>query len=190
MTEDELRELAGYGGPAEVTFMGEQWAIRSDGLTALIRYSHSAGLEDSTAAMAAVYQLIADVITDFAAFERAAFTGKAKESDVTSLVHDIIEHYCARNRWPAMRLIGQFGASLEEIDGKLLLATGRGVAGLSAREACNLALTLYLDGRDEEDRGFALEDLNYQGNPEGDALKLLRQMQAEAKAAGDGERQP
>lgn len=186
MTEEELRELAGYGGPAEVSFLGETWKLHGDGLAALIRYARAATLEGG--ALAAAYRFLAGTITDFTAFQRAAIYGKAQEDDITALTHAIIEHYCARGHWPAMRLIGLIGAGMEEIDGKLLLASGRGVAGLSAREACNLALTLYLEGRDEEDRGFALEDLNYEGNPEGEALKLLRQMQAEKKAAADGER--
>jgi hypothetical protein len=74
---------------------------------------------------------------------------------------------------------------LNEFDGKALLRSGRGIAGLSAREACNLALAICLDGRDEEDRAFFLEDLNYEGNSEDEAMAMVRQMiaaKAEASA--------
>jgi hypothetical protein len=60
------------------------------------------------------------------------------------------------------------------------------VARLSAREACNLALAILLDGRDEEDRAIFLQDLNYEGNPDAEAMALVRQMQA-ARAAAEAQ---
>ena len=68
MTEDELRELRGYGGPPEIAFAGEQWKIRPDGLAALLRYTLAPRDEDSEwAALNALHRLLEDCITDFPA---------------------------------------------------------------------------------------------------------------------------
>lgn len=115
-----------------------------------------------------------------------AFGAKADIEQIVAVSHQAVEFYCARNYWPAMRLIGYVADSLEEMDGNLLRDGGRGLASLTAREACNLALAVCLDGRSEEDRDIFLEDLNYEGNPEAEALALVRQMQADSKAAAGG----
>ena len=82
----------------------------------------------------------------------------------------MIELTCARGFWPAMRLLGFLAGSLEEIDGQLLRSSGRGIASFTAREACNLALAICLDGRDEESRQEFYDDLNYEGSPDAEAL--------------------
>jgi hypothetical protein len=204
MTEDEIRELAGYGGPDELSFLGETYKIRKDGLAALLRYSIASGQppgEDQdqpysedraqTRAMAAMYGLLEECVTDFGSFAVAAFLSKAVADDIVQVSWQLIEHYCARNHWPAMRLIGHIAQGLEEFDGNFLRATGRGLTSMNAREACNLALAILLDGRNAEDRELFLEDLNYQGNPEAEALAMVRQMQRDkAAAAREAEETP
>jgi len=194
MTEDELRELLGFSPVAEVHLQGTAHKIREDGLAALLRYARlatEAGPEGGPEgeALAATYRLLEDCMLDFPAFSAAALEGKADQDDVQATVRELIEFYCARKHWPAMRLIGYIAAHLEETDGQLIRDTGRGLAGLSAREACDLALAICLAGLSEEDRQIFYEDLEYEGNPEAEALAMVRQMQAdkaarEAEAAG------
>lgn len=196
MTEDEIRDLTPYGGPPEVTFCGSQYAIRGDGFAALLRYARASatelGKEEENGArrLAAVYQLLEDCVTDFPDFAAAALRGKAGTDEIMAVVQRLTEYYCARGHWPAMRLIGFIAGDFGALDGMCLHKTGRGLAGLSAREACNLALAICLDGRSEEDRDIFLEDLEYEGNPEAEALAMVRQMQADraraAEAARDG----
>ena len=188
MREDELRELAGYPSAPEISFMGQAWAIREDGLPALIRFSlasRSDNPEEGTP-LAVVYRLLEDCITDFSEFAQAAFDAKAEMEDLTAAIHQLASWYCARNHWPALRLIGYVAENLQELDGKLIRAGGCGIAGLSAREACNVALAACLEGRDEEDREMFLMDLDYEGDPASEALAQLRQMQAARKEADDG----
>jgi hypothetical protein len=187
MTEDELRELRGYGGPPEITFAGEQWKIRPDGLAPLLRYTLADRDEGSEwAALNALYRLLEDCITDFPAFSYAATSAKAEVAEMQSAAEKLFEFYCARNFWPASRLIGIFGGRLDEIDGQLLRSSGRGVASLSAREACNLTLAICLEGRDEDSREEFFIDLEYEGNPDQEALALVRQMKADRAAAAEG----
>lgn len=190
--EDGMRDLAGYGGPHEVTFMGETFAIAADGLIPLLRFAGSGpGKETATdeeartVAMSAMYGLLEECLTDFPRFCETALSAKAGMDDVTAVMQRLVEFYCARSHWPARRLLAFMAGELNEFDGKALLRSGRGIAGLSAREACNLALAICLDGRDEEDRAFFLEDLNYEGNSEDEAMAMVRQMiaaKAEASA--------
>lgn len=183
MTEDELRELRGYGGPPEIAFAGEQWKIRPDGLAALLRYTLAPRDEDSEwAALNALYRLLEDCITDFAAFSHSAFSAKAEVAEMQAVAEKLFGFYCARDFWPASRLIGILAGRLDEIDGQLLRSSGRGVASLSAREACNLTLAICLDGRDEDSREEFFVDLEYEGNPDEEAMALVRQMQADRKA--------
>lgn len=188
-SEGDFRELAGYSGQ-DVKFMGSAFRIRPDGLAPLIRFARAqpatATQKDGQAAgAAAAHRLLEECIEDFPDFSDLAISAKADGDDISAVVHYLIEFYCARSRWPAIRLIGYIAANLEEVDGKQLCKTGRGLAGLSAREACNLALAMCLDGRDEEDRELFLIDLNYEGNPEAEAQELVMQMIA-AKAAARG----
>jgi hypothetical protein len=192
-SEDGLRELAGFGGPAQLTFMGETFPVRSDALVPLLRFAGSGPGEDTVTeeqvqniALAAMYRLLEDCVQDFPRFENTAFTAKAGLDDIIAAVQHLVEFYCARTHWPARRLLGFIASNLDEFDGKALMHTGRGIAGLSAREACNLALAMCLDGRDEESRTTFLEDLNFQGNPEAEAQAMVRAMikaRAEASAA-------
>jgi hypothetical protein len=150
--------------------------------------------EAQTVAMAAMYGLLEECVTDFPRFCETALSAKAVMGDITAVMQRLIEFYCARSHWPARRLLGFMAGDLNEFDGKALMRSGRGIAGLSAREACNLALAICLDGRDEEDRAYFLEDLNYEGNPEEEAMAMVRQMMAAkaeasaqaAEAAADG----
>jgi hypothetical protein len=184
MLESEMRELSGHGGPAQVSFAGKSWAVRADGLAALLRYAQAgmAPPEEHRSPLAAMHRLLEDCITDFAGFSAAAFSSRVQDEEILDAARQLTRLYCARSHWEATRLIGFLAASLEELDGRLLLATGRGMASLSAREACNLAVTVCLEGRTEEDRDIFMEDLKFEGDPEGDALAAVRQMTADRKA--------
>lgn len=183
MTEDELRALKGYGGPPEITFAGQQWQIRKDGLAPLLRYALAPRDEDSTwASLDALYRLLEDCITDFGGFTHAAFAAKAELEEMQGVAEKLHEFYCARGFWPASRLIGTIAGRLDEIDGQLLRSSGIGLAGLSAREACNLALAICLEGRNEDGREDFFSDLEYEGSPDADALAMVRQMRADREA--------
>lgn len=194
MTEDELRELAGYPGPPEITFAGMQWKIRSDPLAALLRYvladmkSKPEGDDDGRKSLAAMHQLLEDCLVDFTAFSAAAFMAKVTFEDVQAAARALIEYTCARNFWPAMRLLGYLAGSLEEIDGTLLRTSARGLTSLTAREACNLVLATCLEGRDADSREEFFIDLSYEGSPEAEALAALREYRAaqQEQEAGDG----
>lgn len=195
--EDSLREMLGYG-QRRITFMGREFTIQPDGLVPLLRYVMSISAqhdkpghdvtdeERGNTALAAHYGLLEDCIEDFGAFSALALEAKATLEDVADAVTGLIGYYCARSHWAAQRLLAYIAQHLEEIDGQLIRAGGRGVTSLSAREACNLALAICLDGRDEEDRAIFLDDLNYEGNPEAEALALVRQMQA-ARASAEAQ---
>jgi hypothetical protein len=186
MTEAELRELGG-ARPA-ITFLGQDYSAREDGLAALIRFARAATTDDpeQPVPVTALYGLIEDCLPAFTGFEAAAIAGRAAMDDISKFVNDLVSWYCCRSHWPAMRLIGFISGNLEEIDGQLIRAGGRGITSLSPREACNVALAVCLEGRDEDDREAFLEDLNYEGDATSDALAQLRKMQAEQKAAAGG----
>lgn len=187
MREREFRDLAGY--PPALRFAGRDWDTRDEGgLGALLRYTRAAAAAKGAPEAAqrvmilsAAHRLIEDSITSFADFSEAAFTARPADEDILEVVAALFRFYCCRSHWSAMRLLGYVTASMAEIDGKLLLAGGPGLAGLSAREACNLALAICIDGRNDEDRMFFLEDLEFEGDPEGEAMKAVRQMQADRK---------
>jgi hypothetical protein len=192
--ESEIRSLLGYPEVTQLVFMGRKYKIKANGLVPLLRYAQSgqgreihqiSEQEQSQIAMTAMYRLLEDCVTDFQAFGAEAFDGKAGMADVELMVRGLVEFYTCRKHWPAMRLMGYVRSNLEEMDGNLIKTSGRGVASLSAREACNLALALCLDGRDEEQREEFLVDLNYEGNADAEALALVRAMQA-AREARDG----
>lgn len=188
MRESEFRELAGY--PQALKFAGRDWAVREEaGLLALVRYTRAAtrakGQPDEAARVAvlgAAHHLIEDCVTDFPEFGEAAFTARPRDKDIIAVVTALFRFYCCRSHWSAMRLLAHVAENMGELDGKLLMAGGRGLAELSAREACNLALAMCLEGRNEEDRKYFLDDLEFEGDPEGEAMKAVRQMQADRKA--------
>jgi hypothetical protein len=185
VTEAELRVLAGISAQAEVCFLDEQWEIREDGLAALLRYALGSASDNPEAGMplAVIYELFEACLTDFRGFGLRAMDARAEMGDLTPVIHQLVSWYCARDYWPAMRLIGFIAANLDEVDGQLIRAGGRGIASLSAREVCNVALAACLDGRNEEDREAFMMDLEYEGDPESEALQQLRMFQAEQKAA-------
>lgn len=189
MTEDEIRELMGFGGPREVGFAGQQWKIHGDCLFPLLLYARAglkSGPEGNEAnGLAALHELLEGTLVDFAGFSTAAYLAKADLEDIQALGRRVVELSCARGFWPSMRLLGYIASSLDEFDGLSLRGSGRGIAGLSAREACNLALAICLDGRDEEARESFFEDLNYEGSPDAEALAMLREYQAQQKAAAE-----
>lgn len=191
MTEDEIRELMGYGGPREIEFAGQQWKIRDDILAPLLTYAKASlksGMEgDETEGLAALHLLLEGCLVSFGEFSRAAYDAKADLEDIQDIGRRLVEVACARGFWPSMRLLGYIIGSMDEFDGLSLKATGRGIAHLSAREACNLAMAICLEGRDEEDRQTFFDDLNYEGSPDAEALVKLREYQAQQKALGEAE---
>jgi hypothetical protein len=188
MTEDELRELNGYQAAPLVSFLSQTFKIREDGLAALIRFARGASNENPEAGipLPVIYRLLEDTIIDFAEFSALAVRARADMSDLRPVIDYLASWYCGRNHWPAMRLIGYVAGNLDELDGQLIRTAGRGIASLSAREACNLALAICLDGRNEEDRQVFMTDLNYEGDASADALAQLREFQRAQKAAADG----
>jgi hypothetical protein len=189
MTEDELRELAGVPVRPEVVFLDTAYKIREDGLAPLLRFTRDSSDNPNPEAgtpLPVIYRLLQDCLIDFGAFEAAALAGRADMGDLRPVINALISFYCGRSHWPAMRLIGFIAANLDELDGRLIRAGGRGVASLTAREACNLALAVCLDGRSEEDRQVFMSDLLYEADATLDALAQLREFQrqkAEAEAA-------
>jgi hypothetical protein len=162
MDERDLRELCGVPADPQVTFLGESYAIQEDGLVALIRFARAATTDnpEQPVPLTAVYRLLEDCLTDFGAFAARALASRAEMSDITPVMNELVSWYCARSHWPAMRLIGYVAGNLDELDGQLLRAGGRGILSLSAREACNLALATCLDGRGEDDREVFMTDLD------------------------------
>jgi len=186
VTEDELRVLGGAELPAGVvTFAGEEFALAGDGLAALIAFVRVPAEQDGEGgtSLAAIYELLSRVVTDFPRFERAAFSTRAGIGEVGGLVAPVVSWYCGRSHWPAYRLLGFLAHNLEEIDGQLIRAGHGGVVTLSARQACNVALAICLDGRSDDDRDAFMMDLNYEGDAADDALARLREWQRERKAA-------
>lgn len=185
MTEDDFRVLAGLSRKPEISFMGELYEIRPDGLAALIRFHRGARTDDREAktSLAVLYGFLEDCIIDFRAFEAAAMASQATMHDITPVINHLITWYCCRSHWPAMRLLGYASMNLEEIDGQLIRSGGRGITALSARELCDVSLAICLEGRNEDDREVFLTDLNYEGDAEADALAQLRQFQAAQAAA-------
>lgn len=185
MTEDELRELNGTPAAPLVSFMSQEFKLRDDGLAALIRFARGGSEIDLEAGVPlhVIYRFLEDTILDFGAFDRTALQTRATMDDLAPVVNFIISWYCGRSHWSAMRLIGFIARNLEEVDGNLLRTGGRGVRDLSPREACNLALSICLEGRNEEDREVFMQDLMYEGDAAGEALRQLREFQAQQKAA-------
>jgi hypothetical protein len=192
LTERDLRELGGFPAGPEITFLGEAHPIREDGLAALLRYARASSEGDKEGGgLAAAHRLLEDCVTDFPRFAAAAMAGKAQDEDIQGAVRQLVEFYCVRKYWPAMRLIGYVALNLDEADGQMIRSTGRGLVGLSAREVCNMTLAKCLEGLPEDEREIFIEDLEYEGNPEAEALAMVRQMQADkaAREAQDAERE-
>lgn len=200
MTEGELRELMGFGSIAKVTFADRDWEITPEAFGPLLRYirttlksqasterEHSRDIQ-----LSALYGLLEGCVVDFHGFALVMFETKAGLEGLMEVTRQLVEFYCARPYWPALRLLTFLASSLDEFDGDFLRRSGRGIATLSAREACNLALAICLDGRSEEDRDAFYEDLNYEGSPEADAMEMVRRMKeaqakpAQKEEAGDG----
>lgn len=187
--ENSIRELLGYGGPPEIIFAGEKFQIHPDGLVPLLRYARSAPAEDEQMklteeqedqlTLASAHHFLEDCIINFGSFSELAMTAKADMEEINETVIHLVRYYTCRSHWSALRLLRALTSSFEEIDGQLLRSTGRSVAGLTAREACSLMLAICLENREEEDRVAFLEDLEYEGNAEGQALAQARKMMQE-----------
>jgi hypothetical protein len=189
MREPDLRELAGLNPAPQIEVMGQTWALRPDGLAPMLRFSRADNRDnpEQGPSLAAVYRFFEDCIINFQGFSEAAFDTKAGEEEIASVIGQIAACYCARSHWAAWRLIGYVADNLEEMDGGLIRAGGRGVKYLSAREACNVALAACLEGREEEDRESFLMDLNYEGDAASEALAQLRAFQQDRAEAARGE---
>jgi sulfur relay (sulfurtransferase) DsrC/TusE family protein len=142
--------------------------------------------------LAASHRLLQDTLVTAAwdEFAAAAMAGKAQMDQISDVIRHVVEEYTAWKYWPAMRLLGWTAAHLPERDGTALM-NGRSLAGLSPRQACNLAFATLLAGHENpEDRDTFTEDLMFDGNPEADAMAAVREMQraqqAQEEAAGGG----
>lgn len=146
------------------------------------------------AGLAAAHWLLEDCLADFRAFSEAAIAGKALAEDIHTVVERIVEVLTARPALAGLRLLRHVASNLAELDGRLLLAGGRGIAALSVREVCNAAYAKMLDEVDPERRAEWIESLYLDYSPEERALEMVRQMQAARaaekaaaeKEAGDG----
>lgn len=181
----------------EVSFLGETYTLRENGgLIALLRYASRGGEQEAdpanaqSSAFAGIHELLSECIREdqWAKFEQAALDGKADMDDVLPVVHRAIEVYTARPYWPGMRLLAWSAYSLGELDGQVLRGTGRSLATFTAREVCNLMFAWRVENLDDEERQIFLDDLYYEGNPEAEALEMVRRMredQARARDAGE-----
>lgn len=207
--EEALRRLQaaaeGTDPRPEITFLDARYAVITDGtLAPLLRYCAAgqlparerARLESlgepakepgQQAILAASYSLLEDCLADFSDFSAAAFAGKVAGDDVQQAVMRVIEVITARPAMAGLRLAHDATASFAELDGILLLAGGRGVAGMSAREVCNTVFARRLSEQDPELRAEWVEGLYLDYDPQSQALQMVRQMQADraAREAGD-----
>jgi hypothetical protein len=187
--ENSLRDLLGYGGPPEIIFMGKKFEIRPDGLVPLLRYAGSGPAEEEQLkitqqdedqrALASAHHLLEDCVVNFGSFSELAMKTKADMNEINEAVVRLVRYYTCRSHWSALRLLRTLASALDEIDGQLLRSSGRGIAGLTPREACNLMMAICLENREEEDRITFLEDLEFEGNAESEALALARKMMTE-----------
>jgi hypothetical protein len=189
MDEDGIRYLFGYSTVPEVSFCGQQWKIRETGLAPMLRFVRAAnrlGPDDSQ--LGPIHHLLEDVIIDFADFAQAAFDNRVQDDDLDAVVRQLAVYYCVRSYWSGMRLLAYVSVHFEELDGILIMGGGTGLARLTPREACNVALARCLDGATGEEREVFLMDLEYEGKAEAEAMAAVRQMQADQKerAAADG----
>jgi hypothetical protein len=167
-----------------VSFFGEQYDVTGTGLVALLRYAGQRKDPTGQVALAAVHRILEESLGDFTRFQNAAIEHKATPEQVMAVVCDIVEIHCARPWRAALRLLGYCAGSLAELDGKLLLTTGRGIGALTPRQLCNLAYAQLLDGRDEEQREEFTEDLYLDYDPEDEARKQVLAMIAAQEDTG------
>lgn len=185
---------------ARIEVCGKQFALLdTGGLIPLLRYIGKAqhAPEDEQAAgqaqLAAMHELLEACVAPGAwqAFEAHCIDAKASTADISPAIETVISLYTARPYWAGLRLLASTVDRLGELDGMVLRGTGRGLASFTAREVCNLMLTLLLEGKDEEERAFLLEDLYLPYSPEALALENVKRMMADRaaadKAAQDGE---
>lgn len=116
-------------------------------------------------------------------FQEAAIMGKVTGDQVFAVVQQIVEVHTARPWRTGMRLLSYATGNLAELDGTLLLTTGRGVGDLTPRQLCNLVLAQLLQGKDAEQRAEFLEDLYLDFDPEEEARAKVMQMIADKEAA-------
>lgn len=214
VAEEALRRLQavteGTDPEPLAEFLGQKYLVLTDGrLAPLLAYASmgqptaperarleslgdldSGGTVSDTAVLAAAHRLLEECLDDFGSFARAAFEGKANVTQVRDAVMRVIEVITARPAMAALRLLGYVTANLAEFDGGLLTSGGRGLAAMSAREACNAAYARALGSVEPDRRAEWREDLYLDYSPEDEALAMVRQMQADKKAkeeaAGDG----
>lgn len=180
LAEEDLRLLQaardGVAHERRVKFLGTWYTIKGTGLVALLRYAGQRHDPTGTVAMAHAHQIVEESVEDFAAFQEAAISGKARPDDITVVLRQIIEIFTARPWRAGLRLLGDAVQSLAELDGNLLRTTGRGVESLTPRQLCNIVYSLRLDGLDEEQRAEFIDDLYLDFDPDAEALKKVQAM--------------
>jgi len=200
--EEEFRQLQaeveGIDSAHSLSYAGRSWPLRDGGdLVALLRYASlslarqgtprgsDAETEVNQRVLAATHRVLSECIADFAAFQEHAIASKITEEQVAELTNRVIEILTARPAHAAIRLLGWIVHNLGELDGKLLITTGAGAAGRSARQMCNIAFTMLVEQLEPERREEWIADLNAKEDPQQTALRLALEMIEKKKADGE-----
>ncbi len=69
--------------------------------------------------------------------------------------------------------------SLGELDGELLLRTGRGIESLNPRQLCNVVFARLMQDRDADQRKEIMEELTASLDPMEQADKVWKQLRME-----------
>lgn len=184
----------------KITLDGRDFSLRPDGgLVALFTYvsrgyqEHDSDDARGQASMAAMHALLEASVEagQWDAFQQHALACKPAVEDVEVCIRQIIEAYTARPYWAGMRLLASAASEMAELDGAVLMGTGRGVASFTAREVCNLQLARILQGMDADTREITIEDIYLDYSPEQVSLDAALRMiadknrrKAEEEAAG------
>lgn len=201
--EEHLRRVqagASFGRlPRSVPFLGRDFPVRDGELLAPLLAYIQAGRESlslpegsqqrANRQMAAAYELLATCVEprQWPRFEQLALEGKAREEDIAAAIKALVSMLTGRADYVGSKLLTWVVANLGEVEGHLLLAAGRGLAGLTPRQACNLAYASITQGMDEEQREQFAEDLLAPEDPEQAALeKALAMIEARKKAEANG----
>lgn len=70
-----------------------------------------------------------------------------------------------------------------ELDGRLILNTGRGLEWLDARQACNVAVAVLLEGVDEAGREKFWQDLEVPLGPSAETVRMMEEYRQARQAA-------
>lgn len=193
---DDIDRRRPFTADLKVTLLGRDFPLRpGGGLITLFRYVSRGTQEqqDATARgmaqLAAMYDLLQDsvVASEWPKFEDHATSAKATAEDVDPCIRQLIEAYTARPYWAGLRLLSTAAEHMAELDGAVLMGTGRGIATFSAREVCNLMLYRLLASQPGDDeRELFMEELYLDYSPTDIAMnQTLAMIEAKAKAKAE-----